>query len=424
MSFTHYTIPSLDLFNINPLNLTIESSEWVEVSAINPINQSDFVEFRCLSQPMTFKSLSEIYLKAELQILKSDDKEYSDSDKIQPSLVNNALFSLIKSASLYINNVQVLNLNETFASRDIIESLINFDKATCKSRLVSQGLFPIESADERQKFFANSKVVELKGKFNILNCDKFLIPGCDLLIKLLKHDEKFLLIEGSDEDNVFTKSKLVLKDLKIEIRHIKTRENFNFSLESQLAKGAEIEYDFKSGEVTSYSLPSSTTNYVAPAVLLSLRPSFILATFIESSNFLGDREKDSHLFAMSDMTEFSFIINGALAERVPLNFKNTKNERKYADVFINLFRSLDRNSDNCNSLVNYENFPTNAFFLTHDCTSYNFGLSNVVEPNINANIGFSCIFSKPLKNPITVLIYTLKNRKFKINGARKVETIY
>jgi len=424
MTFTHYTISSLDFFSKNPLNLTIDSNEFVEVSALNPIDQSSVVEFRCLSQPLTFKSLSEIYLKAEVQILKSDSSLYSDVDKLQPSLVNNALFSLIKSASLFLNNIQIVNINENYAQKDIFESIINFSKESCKSRIIAQGLFPPESAESRNKFFANSKLIHLKGKFNILNSDKFLIPGVDLLIKIVKHDEKFVLLEADDGVGNKTNSKLVLKDLKIEIRQIKTHENFMLSLETQLSRHANIEYEFKCGEVTSFSLPTSTINFVTPSIILSNRPSFLLAAFINSANYLGNKEKDSHLYSMGNLQEFSFIINGATALRTAMSFKNTATEKKYADAFINLFRSLDTQNENCNSLVNYENFPTNTFFLTFDCSSYNFALTNVQEPIVNSNIGFSCLFSMPLKEPLTVLIYALKNRSFSIDGLRKITPIY
>lgn len=359
-----------------------------------------------------------------MQILKSDSSLYLESDKIQPSLVNNALFSLIKSASLFLNNIQIVNINENYAQKDIFETLINFSKESCKSRLISQGLFPPESVESRNKFYANSKLIHLKGKFNILNCDKFLIPGVDLLIKLVKHDEKFVLLESDDGAGKKTNSKLVLKDLKIEIRQIKTFADFVLSLETQLSRGHNIEYEFKSGEVTSYSLPTSTINFVTPSVILSTRPSFLLAAFINSGNYLGDKEKDSHLYTMSNLQEFSFIINGGTALRTAMTFKNTATEKKYADAFLNLFRSLDTQNENCNSLVNYENFPTNTFFLTFDCSSYNFALSNVQEPMVNSNIGFSCLFSIPLKEPLTVLLYALKNRSFSIDALRKISPIY
>jgi len=187
MSITEYIIPNLEFFSDDPLNLSIEDNEYLEVSSINPIEQNDVVEFRCLSQPMTFKSLSEIYLKAEVQILKSDSSLYTDADLIQPPFANNALFSMIKSASVYLNNVQVVNLNETFAQKHIIESYCNIDKMSCKSRFICQGLFQPEK--------------------------------------------------------------------------------------NRLAKGWMISYQFKSGEVTSFSIPSSSTNYVAQAVLLSYKPS-------------------------------------------------------------------------------------------------------------------------------------------------------
>ena len=128
---TQLNIPeSLNIFeNISFQNI-IETSEYQEISPLNSIQNNNLIEFRSLGANGVFKALNSIYLYAEVQILKSDDKLYTKEDVNQGYLVNNGLFSIIKSATVYLNNVAVANYGENYSVKDYIESTLNFDELT------------------------------------------------------------------------------------------------------------------------------------------------------------------------------------------------------------------------------------------------------------------------------------------------------
>lgn len=410
------------VFDHQPYQTVVESSEMVEISPINSIQNNNIIEFRDHGVPGVFKALDKIFLHAEFQILKKDLKPYTTEDQKQPYMANNSLFSLIKSASIALNNVIIANHNETFAQKDFIEASLNYDSITVKNRLNFQGLFNTSDEESLKASTKNSKIIEYYGKFNVLNVGKWLIPNIDILVKLILHHQNFFMIEQVDGETK-TSSFFKLINLTLFIKYIKVKENFNYQLEQQLANGYLATYEYKGGCVYRYSIPKESTTYICPALYQGRKPSIVLMAFLKTEIFDGKDDENPHQYSMDTLEEFTFIMNGTNFYKNPLKFKNTEQEQKIAKLFAKLHQAINIDTENMSCLVNSENFHNICFYIAEDLTSCQYGLADLIEPVVNVSLGFRATFSKPTKDPITALMYILKPQKFTISAARVVENV-
>ncbi|CAG9806785.1 unnamed protein product [Chironomus riparius] len=410
----------LMIFEKKPNQVAIDSSEFVKVSSVNSIENSNIVEFRDLGSARAFKALSQTLLVADIQVIKSDGKLYTSEDSKQPTLANNILASLIKSISLSLNNVNVVTISETYAQREYIEDVLNYNEETVKNKLWMQGLYPIETAAEKIKESTkNSKIIQLITTLNLCTTSKLLIPNVDIYIKLELANAAFPIIE----DDTST-SKIVIKNIYLMMKYVYCKTGYNMFVERELSDKTKAVYDFKSSLILNYTLPNNTTEFSIPSIYTGAKPSFVLIAFVKTSSFLGDNKEDPHKYQIFDMNKFNFILNGQLHPKTPFVFKNDETEQKIAKLYMNLQHSIGMDCNNESNLVTQKNFTTNNFFISLDLSSFNFALSDINEATENVNLGFSVVFSKPTPHPITALLYILRPRCFEISPARVVDVIY
>lgn len=420
-----YIPDELELFDDQKVQIVVESSQKHLGNPVNSIENSTIIEFRDLGLPGIWKDLDQLYIQADIQVQKSDGGLYKEADELQGRLCNNSLLSLIKSASLSLNNVNVANLSETFAQREYIQSILNYNTISCKNKLAMQGLFPIEDEEkELREMTRNSKICKLKAKFNICNTGRYLLPNVDVYIKIELANPNFYMIEEKKGETV-SKSKLSIKNMKLCIKYIKASETYNFYNERKLSeKSKNAIYEHKGAFVMTYTIPTNTTSLTFPSLFIGNRPALALIYFCKSSAFMGNVLENPYKFEMFNMTSFNFIIGGVSEPPVPFSFKSSENEQNIVEMFSNLYEALDMLDNNESCLVNLKNFSKQNFLIALDLTSNGFALTNIVEPFKNSSLGFSATFSKATEFPITALLYILRPRRFEISASRVVESVY
>jgi hypothetical protein len=415
---------SLALFNTNPTQTAIESSEVVEYSPLNSINNGNIIDFRVIGTN-TYVSLNEIYLHASVQLVKEDLTSYSETDSLQPTLCNNVISSLIKSVQLSLNNTPIVSVHDAYCVKDIIEGKCNFDLTCASSKLGAAGFFTDADEGKLKKRLANSKIADFYAKLNVCNLDRYLLNNIDLNLNIVFNNENYFIIEASSTSTptTTTKSKFLLKDFKLSVRHIKVRESFNLYMEASLAR-SNANYEFKSATVHQLSIATGSVNASSNSLFVGLRPSLIIATLISTKLLNGERTKDPHIYSHHGLQEFSFIINGDFLPRKPHSIKDTSEESKFTRLFTQLHHSLMMGNENQSTMITTDNFLAKNFFIAEDLTSNGHGLTSINDPLYPANIGFNCTFTAATTEPLTILLYILSPHKFEITQDRSIQLLY
>jgi hypothetical protein len=157
---------------------------------------------------------------------------------------------------------------------------------------------------------------------------------------------------------------------------------------------------------------------------VGLRPSLVIATIISTNLLNGIRTADPHIYTHHGLQDFAFVINGDQVPRKAHSIKDTNEESRFTGLFAQLHRALMISYENTSCMVSADNFMSSNFFIAEDLTSNAHCLTNINDPLYPANIGFSCTFTKPTKEPLTILLYILCPHKFEITSDRTIHHLY
>lgn len=111
----------LDLFSQRPISIGVENHELIELSPLNSITDATLLEYNCPGYVDKYKSLSDIYLRLRIKLVKSDGTEYTATDKIQPYLLNNIAFSIFRGLVVTLGNQVVLQVDNYYHIKEYIE---------------------------------------------------------------------------------------------------------------------------------------------------------------------------------------------------------------------------------------------------------------------------------------------------------------
>lgn len=172
----------LDLFSTTPVQTSILKTTEVAYKPINALNKDpSTIEFVSLGQGDTYRDLSSIYLRLNVQLMKNTaDAEYVEADTEKNCVVNNILHSIFRQVSIYLNGVLIAQTNDNYGYRAYFENLLNYGTDACSTHLDSIGwvLDQPEKIDslvatenvglkKRQEMFDKSKPVELMGRVHV-----------------------------------------------------------------------------------------------------------------------------------------------------------------------------------------------------------------------------------------------------------------
>jgi hypothetical protein len=377
----------LDLFTENSIQLAITSIQEHSINPLNAIDENSLViEFNCPGYDNKLKDLQELYLQCTVQLLnKSDKKPFADNLPFG-HLVNGGLTSMIKSASLYFNDIPVIVYNDNYGIQEFIQNTLGYEKAAACARLMDQGYFISDHSEKQKNLLKGSKNVQLFAKLNLFNVDKFLLPNVNLKVKLVLNSQDWFLVEETKlvgSDNKTSDSYLKIHDITLFVTHIEVSQDYCFSLENKLSKGALAIYESKIPLVLNCSIPSTQSSFSINSLYTGLAPSFALVCFLNNDTYNGNRTSDALRFSTHSVKEFQFIVNHQPLPSQPFTIENTNSSKKYARVYNSLMNAIGLSNTNKFTVVSPENYLDHYFFIAQDLsrgrTATTGGLNEVLE---------------------------------------------
>lgn len=407
---------ALDLSETRHVEVGAEGHELIEHVPVNSIDNTTVLEFNSIGYGDKYKSLSDIFLRLRLSIVKKGGEAFKATDLKQPRFVNNILFSLFRGVTITVNNQVVLQIDNYLHLKEFIEIALNVNKTIADSRLQAQG-FVIDGKQETlAKITENSKNVEFFAKLNFFSIEKYLIDNCSMNIKLFLENPAFYLKE---EDGDGT-GQLKLLDARIFIKHISPSHDVRLS-NNKAAMTRPIAYEGNRGMIIFYTAPAGLSQVHNEQMYSGLRPSIVLFGQIPNSALAGDRKLNALQFGQNNLYRFNYVVNGIPQSPFTIN---TQNGFDYsAHAFSSLYNALGYSTDK-DLIVNFDNFKTDYFLLAIDAGKSGVGVSEHTPVLESCTIGFSAQYSKPLKEPLTLFLYLEVPMRFDINSSRQVNVKY
>lgn len=419
----------LDLFTVPKLQTSALKTEEIPYKPLASLDNASTLEFLSVGQGDTYRDLSNIYLKLQCKVVKSDKTHYVEADAAEVGLVNNVLHSLFQQVTIYLGNRAISVSDNNYAYRAYLESLLNYGSDAMDTHMESCGFYVDTPGqldnllakqnlglDKRKANYAKSATVELIGKIHsdMMNQQKFLLNNVDLRIVMSLNKPEFYTLETPARS-----SQIVITDATLFINHVTISPSVLVSHERVLAKSNAF-YPYTRVECKSYTVAAGSMSLSLDNVVIGTIPRFILFGMVENEAYIGSRAKNPFNFQHFNINLFYLTINGSQVPMQPLTFDFDKTPPQSMRAYSNLFKSINMNAYDRANVVTKSFFDNGAFLLGFDLTSDLSASSDCTSLMNQGTIRIEGRFGKALPKTITCLIYCEYDAICEIDRLRNV----
>lgn len=334
----------LDIFTIPHTQISFEDSRYEEVFPVTSVERQTPLEFRCLSD-VDYTDLSSVFLYIKTKIVQRDGladipaaNNMADIEKVYP--INNFHASMFKNIEVYLNNTLVSSNDNLYGYRAFIEKLGTFHPETlqqngaCSMYFNDSGnlndiaRFPVAAAHADKNLGAtqrferskNSRSFEMYGKLHadIFNCNRHLLNGVELKLRLIRQDPKFCLMATDAAQNyeiVIEKAVMYVKQDKV---LPSVRESHDQEIMQKTAK-----YPIRKVNMKYFTKSAGLTDISELEICKGVLPRRIIFGFVNATAFAGDLHLNPLNFQHFNVRNITMRINGVAKPWDKLEFDFT-----------------------------------------------------------------------------------------------------
>lgn len=418
----------LDLFDYPKSDTSILAGKTIEHHLVTALNENNNVfEFVIPSEGHDYTYLPLTRLEGELQIEKTTagGGAVGANDLVAP--INLMALSLFRQAECELNGVQIADLTSpTFHYKNYLETMLTYGH-DAKSTHLRACLYHPDTVGQEETFTAACPSFVARKKFlrqnatstfefstplhiDFFDSKRFLIPGVTIKIKLIKNDDKFLLMSATDT------WKLTVKNLKIVVKKLTIHPTIVEKHREIIQKQPAI-YPIAQSKIKTYIINQGVSSTSLSGIFRGKLPRSVIIGFVKSDGFNGSFDTNPYLFQPFGVSYVGLVVNGTpVPARVfQPDFANGKCIREYRHFLDN----LGIYHENESNMVDFDSFRSNTALFCYDlspdhCNSYHHHTDQSGFVNLDLQ------FRAALAQNITVVVFGTFNETVKIDAAGQV----
>lgn len=424
-SESELTTSALDIFSVPPVDVVLKEGKTVYYYPLNAISDSGPFEFIIPKDPDSWTSLPLTRLEGEIELKKSDNNAIAATDIV--SVVNLFPQSLFKQIECEVNGIQVCDLSTpTYAWKSYIETHLTYSRAAKETHLTNSLYLKDATGKETEYLvtnipFKNRREALKNGKYSFSNlihsdffhCSKYLLPNCELKLKLIRNADDFSLL--SDGANA-SKFHIGLKNLRLAVRRVKIDPAVQAVIETKLLKSPAL-YDITQSKIKTFLIPANTKSIDFPSVIQGNLPRNIIFGFVSSKGFNGAIDGNPFHFNHHHVNNFNLKINGSPV--VPTPFTPDFSANHFAREYRWFLDNIGVSHDNETNWIIQEEYLHNSNFWAFDLSPdlcNGFRLHETKSGNMDLSLGFK---TEPAEN-LHMIVYACFNSVIAIDHLRNV----
>ena len=419
---TEVTHSSLDLFEKPAVQVAFEQGFEQKIGSSSS-TENGVVEFSVIGDRQNFIDLESFKYEMVISVQQANgnplryhatDKDASD----EPKLVNNICHSLFKEADVTFNTVKVSSANGMYGHKCFIETEFSHTINAKKTRLRCNGYNyeqePGNAAHAdiagREELTRTSQRCRVIGKIpvDVFTCDKLLLPGVAVRLRLVKASDDFLII-SDDNDKHY---KVVIHEAYLYVRKLRVTEAVIMAIEKTLLTHPAM---YKYTEMVSRSLliGNGVRTFVDDKVFQN-EPIRRMAVVMNTNAAFNDSNRyNPYHYQKFNLTEITVLVNGTPAVGTPLD--TVDNKRAYISTLDAL--AYGPSESHGIPLDEYENH----YVLVFDFTSTQEASHDFIHPELTGStIALHMKFGANTPEPIEVFVLAEKASTIFIDSDRKV----
>jgi len=313
---------ALDLFSLPPVESTQLQGREQTVFLNAPLNNTGPYEFILKNESMDYIMLDQTMLYGEVEVVDAAGVKVKADDKAT-TLTNNFPQTLFKQVELYLNDVCVSDLSTpTYAYKAYLENHLSYPKDVKATTLsVKEMYIQDKTSEEAEQMVADytknltsggvyeraacarKKICFLmKLHVDMLGSVRYLIPGVEIKLRLIRNDDKFSIISTSTYSVNF-------KKLELKVRRITLAPEIATAMENGLTK-EPAKYPIALSKIKTYTINSNNTSANISQIIDGKLPRSFLFGLVSTAAYDGEFKSNPFMFKNYDISEFNVYING------------------------------------------------------------------------------------------------------------------
>lgn len=421
---------AIDLFTLPQAEVSIVHGKSVIYYPTGPLTEDGNYEFIMANDSNEYTVLDRTTIYGEVEILKGN-AAIAVADAV--SCVNLMPQALFKQIEVYLNGQCINDLSTpTYSWKAFLETHCSYDTNMKDTTLAATEMYIKDSVgDETDVATAIAKATsgmkkrsdKITGKkifFDIiphvdfLRSTKYLIPGVELKIKLIRNNDDFPLIHASAAGTF----KIKFNKLQLITRKVTLDPKVSAGMEKLLEKGPSI-YSVTQSKIKTHLLTAGTqTTYLSQVVRGKLPKNFTFA-ILESEQMENNPKVNPFYFNNRGVNYLNVFINGEPIHPIAISPNFTTGE------YLKEYRwSLDNSGlkqEHTNGIT-MEEFKSNSCLWHYDLSPdqcNNYFMHGMETGTIDIHIGFSDALTKNH----TLLFYASYDEQVLIDKNRVITVV-
>lgn len=306
MSLTHplsteCTKSELDLFAAPMTQLSIDATNYVEITPLNAISDQEVLEFLIPGNGDRYLDLNSTLLYLRLKITNQDGSNLRPDEGV--GIIQYPINTMFSQVDVSLNDVLISSSSATHPYRAIIETLLNFSPETLKSQF-SAGLWykdesemdSIDIADDganqglvkRGQFCQESKEFVLMGPLHsdIFFSERLLLNNVDVRLKLVKAKSTFTLMCPSDKNY-----EIKILSASIFAKKVEVTPPVMIGHSAALLRSNAL-YPISRVVVKNYTLPAQSRVCSQDNLFLGRLPRYLVIGLVNHAAYVGARNRN------------------------------------------------------------------------------------------------------------------------------------
>ena len=417
----------VELFNTPPVNISMSRGDFVSHQPVATLTDDGPIEFHVPSSAEDYIDLGRTLLYLKLKVLQNDGTALGANAHVAPA--NLMLHTLFSQVDVKFRDTLVTPSVNTYPYKSYLETLLVYGEGAKHSHKTSEGWYAdkgagVEDTDpanttnsgftSRHNFIARSRVVELLGRphCDVLQQDRYLIPGVDVSLKFNRSTSAFHLISG-----VNCKTQII--NATLFIRKVKLSSSLELHHASLLGQGKRAKYPLRRGIVTTFTEGTGSLSFNKENVVSGQLPRRVIVGFVENSAFNGTRDKNPFNFQHFNLTYLTLTTGKQNFPSQPL--KLNYGEGEYLQGYGSLMMGLGLTNADRGIEVHRDNYVHGNVLYAFDLTA-DMAEGAHVDPISTGNLRMDAAFSTGLAAPVNVIVYAEYDNVLQIDRARNILT--
>lgn len=428
-------LPSLDLWSLPPVQISIDKDQCNELRPIATPSSSTPIQFESYIGHNEYLNFNETVLHLRLSVtanhapnsvkgLAATAMEDSDWKNIVPE--NYLLHALFKQVDIEIGSKKVASTQD-YHLRAYVEGLLAYSTAAKKSYLSAAGweddianrqrsIMPLHSESNK----SIGRTVDLCGKLHVdlAQQGRALMGNNTVHVTFLPNDPKvYMRVKGEYDINVKFIDARLLPDVSVVSPRLLTAHQRALSV-------AKARYPLARREIRRKILHGGTTDAPWDNIVLGHLPKTVFVMFVPNDAYNGHFDKSAFYFSHHNVSHLSLYADGT---QYPQNGYNPDYSQKlYAREYYGLYRILEQNNTDPHFTISKEQYLDGnviyAFRLVPDCSNGVADSGYTEQPRIG-NLRLEMKFREPLKEVTTVLMHCTFDDTMEIDEFREVNFV-